>query len=423
MDKRLKVLMSAYACEPGRGSEPEVGWQWALQMARFHEVTVLTRANNRQVIEAALTRQEGPHPRFVYHDLPGWIRAWKRSALGVQVYYALWQRSLLRLARELHDRYLFDLCHHVTFGKLSVPSPLSKLSIPLIFGPVGGGESTPPGFRSGYSLAGKFAEGARDIARRIAFLNPSSRSLLTHTHTLIAATPQTAEWLKPISQRPVRLEPQCGMTELDLRQFAAFPIRRTGPFRLISIARLVHWKGIHLALRGFARFASKHPESEYWIVSSGPEEGRLRQMASELGVAEKVTFWGRLPRLSDVHGKLAEADVLVHPALHEAFGYACLEALAAGRPVICLDWGGPALQVTAQCGFALRVMTPGQVVGELARAMGQLASNPQLRLGMSEAARVQAREGFHWARKGVRMDQIYRQVTQGVRSSKGGESR
>src|ERR1700720_4879126 len=54
MSLRLRVLLSAYACEPHKGSGPEVGWQWALQMARFHDVTVLTQSKNRPVIERAL---------------------------------------------------------------------------------------------------------------------------------------------------------------------------------------------------------------------------------------------------------------------------------------------------------------------------------------------------------------------------------
>ena len=59
---RLRVLISAYACEPGKGSEPEVGWQWALQMARFHDVTVLTRTNNREAIEKELVLLRGKQP-------------------------------------------------------------------------------------------------------------------------------------------------------------------------------------------------------------------------------------------------------------------------------------------------------------------------------------------------------------------------
>ena len=50
----MKILVSAYACEPGKGSEPGAGWLWARAAARRHEVWVLTRANNREAIEAAL---------------------------------------------------------------------------------------------------------------------------------------------------------------------------------------------------------------------------------------------------------------------------------------------------------------------------------------------------------------------------------
>src|SRR5581483_11891914 len=93
--ERLKVLLSAYACEPGKGSEPEVGWQWALQMARYHDVTVLTRANNRESIEKeiATLRQTQPVPEFVYHDEGAfWLRIKKRFKT-VRFYYHLWQSS------------------------------------------------------------------------------------------------------------------------------------------------------------------------------------------------------------------------------------------------------------------------------------------------------------------------------------------
>lgn len=410
MSRRLKVLMSAYACEPHRGSEPEVGWQWAVHLAQRHDVTVITRANNQSAIETELARLPKPHPQFIYYDLPRWLRFWKRGNRGVQVYYNWWQRGMLALARRLHAEQIFDLAHHVTFGKFSVPSPLVKLPVPLVVGPVGGGESTPPGFQSTYSLSGRIAEVLRASARWASVSNPFSRRLLTRVHTFIAATPQTAEWLAPLAARPVLVEPQCGMTALELQSFAAFPLRRDNPFRLISIARLVHWKGIHLGLRAFAQFAKKHPESEYWIVSGGPELARLKQLAEELGVAKQVTFFGRLPQLKDVYAKLAEADVFVHPALHEGFGYACLEALAAGRPLLCLNWGGPGMQATPECGFAVSVTSPEQAVQELAAAMNQLCENPEQRVAMAAAAQLRAATVFNWMRKSEYMDAVYRSV-------------
>ena len=65
---RIRVLISAYACEPNKGSEPGVGWNWALQMAKMDEVYVITRSNNRKVIETFLQKHPVEHLHFYYHD-------------------------------------------------------------------------------------------------------------------------------------------------------------------------------------------------------------------------------------------------------------------------------------------------------------------------------------------------------------------
>ena len=145
MPERLKVLMSAYACEPGKGSEPEVGWQWALQMARFHDVTVLTRTNNRASIEAALTALQGkqPLPQFVFHDRGRMLLSLKSRFKLVQLYYVLWQRSAQALAARLHQAQRFDLMHHVTFAAFRYTTAIWGHGVPTVWGPVGGMEASP----------------------------------------------------------------------------------------------------------------------------------------------------------------------------------------------------------------------------------------------------------------------------------------
>src|SRR5215211_1721476 len=115
MSRRLKVLMSAYACEPGKGSEPEVGWQWALQIARFHDVTVLTRRNNRAGIELAVEELRGsrPIPQFIYHDHEPWVLALKQRFRATRLYYVLWQKSAWKIIQQLHKIHRYDLMHHV----------------------------------------------------------------------------------------------------------------------------------------------------------------------------------------------------------------------------------------------------------------------------------------------------------------------
>jgi len=399
--------MSAYACEPNKGSEPADGWNWALQMSRWHELWVLTRANNRATIESAPLAADPGALHWVYYDLPRWASFWKRGSRGIQAYYYLWQMAAWRVGARLHRDIGFDLLHHVTFGKYWVPSYLGLLPLKSILGPLGGGESTPPALAASLGRRGRWFERKRDLAQTLARLDPVLRVTMRRARIVAATTEESKRAIEQLGASHVVVEPQFGLNDKELKFFAGFPARTEPPFRLISIGRLLHWKGFHLGLEAFARFNRVCPDSQYWVVSSGPEAGALKQLAADLGIAHCVTFWGRLPELADVYGKLAQADVLVHPALHEAFGNVCLEALAAGRPVICLDAGGPSLQVTNECGFKAPVVSLEQTLNTMAEAMTVLYRDRDLRLRMGAAARERARSHFHWARKAERMNALY----------------
>src|SRR5215472_10648615 len=145
----MKLLVSAYACEPGKGSEPAVGWNWVQALLRRgYEIHVLTRTNNREAIECA-PESRNPRLTFHYYDLPRWMRAWKRRAGGIYLYYLFWQAGAYRMARRLHARERFERVHHVTFASYRQPSFMGGLDIPFTFGPVGGGETMPAQFRNG----------------------------------------------------------------------------------------------------------------------------------------------------------------------------------------------------------------------------------------------------------------------------------
>ena len=81
----MKLFLSAYACEPDKGSEPGIGWNTALELAKYHEVHVLTRANNLPSIEAALSSWEGLRPVFHGYDLPHWLTFWKKKRRGLKL--------------------------------------------------------------------------------------------------------------------------------------------------------------------------------------------------------------------------------------------------------------------------------------------------------------------------------------------------
>lgn len=404
-----RILLSAYACEPHRGSEPGVGWNWMLQISRFHEVWVITRANNRPVIEAEMGRNPQGNVHFLYYDLPAWLKFWKRGNRGVHLYYYLWQIGIYFVVKKLHRRVGFDIVQHVTFVNYWMPSFLALLPVRFVWGPVGGGDSTPELFLKTLSWRGRLYETARNLACRIFEWDPFVRLTARRSRLALAVTENTARRVRSLGAKRVELLSQVGLSAAEI---AALPDQRSNSranFRMVSVGNLLHLKGYHLALSSFGELLKSHPESEYWLVGDGPERRRLEAQAQALGINGRVRFWGKQPR-TEVLQKLAECDVLVHPSLHDSGAIVCAEAMGAGLPVVCLDLGGPALQVTDDTGFKIAAKSPDQTVADMAAALGKLAGSVELRRQMGEAGRQRVRDFFGWEEKGELMNRYYREL-------------
>lgn len=410
----MKVLLSAYACEPRRGSEPHVGWNAALALAKHHRVWVITRAKSRQAIEKAFRQNRLPGISFVYVDLPKWARFWKDFPGGLYLYYYVWQFLAYFKARKLHREIKFDRTHHVTFGTYWLPSFLPLLPAPFIWGPVGGGESSPLAFRSSFGWRGRAYEMARDFVRNMSSINPFVRLTARRAILAMATTEETAARLRALGCRHIQVTSQVALSRQDIQSFQRVSRNGSRPFRIVSAGRLLHWKGFHLSLKAMARLKTRVPACEYWLFGDGPERKRLEQLAADLGL-DNVKFWSHTPR-QQVMDRLAECDVLVHPSLHDSGGFICAEAMAAGRPVICLDLGGPAIQVTQETGIKIPALSPGQVVSDLADALETLARDPLLRSSLGEAGRRRIEESIAWDREMAGLDEArsYAQRSQAV---------
>jgi glycosyltransferase involved in cell wall biosynthesis len=405
---RLRVLISAYACEPGRGSEPGVGWNAAVEAARRHDVWAITRANNRPVIEAELARKPIPNLHMVYYDLPRWTRWWKRGAGGTRIYYYLWQLALYPVVRRLHREIRFDLTHHVTFVKYWMPSLLPLLPAPFLWGPVGGGESAPKSFQVDYGWHGRLYEVLRSIVRRCGEMDPLVLATARRSALALAVTEETAQRLVAIGAKQVEIASEAGLNGAERSYLDNLQSPAAGePIRFLNLGNLLHLKGFHLGLRAFA--AANLPRSEYWLVGDGPYRTQLQHLVRHLGIEDKVHFWGFLPR-SEALAKLGLCHVLVHPSLHDSGGWVCLEAMAASKPVICLDLGGPGAQVTSETGFKIPARDPEQTVKELARAMAVLAKDPQLRASMGQAGKARVASQYAWERKGEAVAAFYEEL-------------
>ncbi|MBD2445734.1 glycosyltransferase family 4 protein [Nostoc sp. FACHB-152] len=407
----MKILISAYACEPGQGSEPGVGWNVVREVSKYHHVWVLTSHCHRPAIETELARNPQSQLNFIYLDpfdfQINWNHQGKHTQKWVYIHYYLWQIKAYFVSCSLHKKIKFDILHHVTYVKYTSPCFLCLLPIPFIWGPVGGGELIPSNFWQSLSLYGKVYEFFRSIARSIGEYDPSVRLAAKRSVLAWATTEETACRLRQLGAKNVQLYSQLGISQEEFVSLSKDIKSNLSPVRFISVGRLISWKGFHLGLAAFAQ--AKLPNSEYWIIGEGCEKQNLENITQELGIRKQVKFWGNLSR-NETLTKIAECYTLIHPSLHDSGGLVCLEAMAAGIPVICLNVGGPAVQVTEETGFKIPASTPEKVVNNIAQAMICLAKDADLRLRMGQAGQKRVRDIFSWELKGSFMSQCYQDV-------------
>lgn len=401
---RLNVLLSAYACRPGMGSEPGVGWNMVLEVAKHHNTWVITRKDNQPYIQSELANHPISNLNFIYCDLPG-EKYWKKGLQAVHLHYYIWQISAYLKARAMHGKVKFDISHHITYVRYSTPSFLVLLPVPFIWGPVGGGESAPVTFWQDFGRFGKIYELLRYITRWIGEHDPFVGLTARKSVLAYATTEETASRLRRLGARKVQIQSQVGISAEEIGQLNRLETKETTSINFVSVGRLLHWKGFHLGLRAFAK-SGMADTGEYWIIGEGREKKRLQKLSEELGISESVKFFGNLPR-NKVLEALGQCHVLVHPSLHESGGFVCMEAMAAGRPVICLDLGGPTIQVTEQTGYKIAAKEPDQVVGDLAEAMLSLVKEPHRLKTMSSTSRWHVANTYAWSIKGEQLSQQY----------------
>ena len=408
----IKILMSAYACEPNKGSEPGVGWRWAIETAALkHEVWVITRANNQSTIKAGFSTHTKPkNLHFIYYDLPAWISFWKRGRRGVHLYYLLWQLGAYRCARELHISQRFDAVHHITFGVTRHPSFMGRLGIPFIVGPLGGGERAPIALRKYYALSGKIKDLARDAFNAMAKLDPWLHQMYRQASVILLKTPQSLYWLPTKYQYKASCMLEIGVDQRAIELLEkCTSIHRQQPLRVLYVGRFVYWKGMDLGLRAIAKMRASGMAVSITMIGQGEAKADWSNLIAQLKIGYCIN-WIPWMKQQDLLNAYQTFDLLLFPSMHDSSGNVALEALASGLPVVCLDLGGPAQIVNSNCGRLVPVkgLNADQVIDGLATVLTEIAKNPDtsnhLRTGALAHASTYSWQkvvGQVWGQQGV----------------------
>jgi glycosyltransferase involved in cell wall biosynthesis len=402
-ERRLRVLLSAYACRPGSGSEPYVGWQWAQQAVRYHDSWVLTTEFQRTAIETELAHSPVANLHFIFTDVPRWAR-WLRP--GGRLHYLVWQLTALRSAKRAHRKHGFDVVHHVTYNSFELPGFLSLLGIPFVWGPLGGAQVPPSSLKR---YAGSWSKQQLRTARKQASrLNPWGRYVARHAAQVLAINRDTETMVRRMGARNVirELETAVILSDSPPERPSAETVR---PFTVTWAGRVIAMKAPMLALDAFELLRAHTPDARLRIAGDGPLRKAVEQAVTARGLEDCVDVLGAVPR-QEMTAFYDSGDVFLFTSLHDSSGNVLLESLAEGVPVVTLDHHGAAEIIDDQCGIKVPIQTADEVVRGLGEAMSELSSNVTLREQMSVHGRKRLAEVFNWEHKGELLREIYGRV-------------
>jgi glycosyltransferase involved in cell wall biosynthesis len=371
----MKVLLSAYACEPGKGSEPEVGLQVLSAAASQHDVWVLTRTNNVVALEKWLRGQAfGSRVHLVGIDVPGLaFRAKKRGLPGLHWYYDVWQRQARQHARQLEAQIGFDVFHHATFATYWTRPGVADLGKPFVWGPVGGGVPLPMRLIPALGVKGMGEDALRYGARFVLGRSPWVKAAARTASVIFVQNNDGANAL-PETTAHVSVLPNATSASVQASALTAAG-KRTGD--VVMVGRIVGWKGAALGVRALAHMRN---QATLRIYGEGPDEKRLRRLTARLGLSSRVEFMGRVPR-DTLLVAVAEAGCVVHPAIHDDSPLGVAEVLSVGAPLVCLDHGGPAELIRHWPDSPARSIKPGSLrstVASMAAAVDSFLDDPPL---------------------------------------------
>ena len=402
---RKRIFVSAYACEPGLGSEIGVGWHWVLEMSKYFDLWVLTRRSNMPNINAWLAENpDFSNINFIYYDLPKWARFWKKGLRGVRLYYILWQFCSNNIVKRTMIANNISIFHHLTYGNAlwNVSRYGSKQT--FIWGPVGGLETIPENFSRHYDTKCRIIEKFRRFAVACAKLNVGFYYRCKQADIILCKTEHTMKRIprrfaaKALIFTDVAADVTADVTALpdaainvaadviahsDIINGSNPPATHNASsnsidkaINFISVGRLDAWRGFDLVLEAFAIARKKNNLLTLTIVGDGNDKSRLISIVDKLNISSSVSFTGNVP-MSEYKSLMNTADVVVNAALKEGAVTVSFDAVSLGKPLICLDTTGYTRCFSEKYAVIIPILERDVVIDKIKDAMLTLANNEQ----------------------------------------------
>lgn len=415
-DRRLSVLLLAYSISPVRGSEYAVGWNHVTQLAKFCDITVMyglagPHMGDFDEIENYIQKhREIANVHFVPIKPNTLARLLNTpNRFGFLVYsfylaYRIWHWQAARVAQKIIQSEKIDLIHYLCPIGYREPSYLWSLGKPFVWGPIGGLASTLQLKAAPRPLHAILKVKLKNAANRLNLaLSARVRRALRFTHTIVAATSENGRMLSDhFGVTPILIQ-ENAIPDDAIRDRATRRAPLSLPVRLIWIASLDWRKSPDLLLDALSQMTADNWSLD--LVGTGSLLEWTRSRARDLGLADRITFHGQIPRL-EVQELLAKADLHLITSMAEGNPTTIWEAMAAGVPTLTLDHCGMHDVVCDVCGVRVAPTNYTDTRDRIATAIDSLIGDHAKLSKLAEGV-LNCREQYLWSNRTRQWLEIY----------------
>lgn len=409
-EPRLNILINAYAVSPTWGSEPGVGWNWIINIAKDCNVFVITESEWKDEITEAVARlPQKDHINFYFNPVPQSVRdmCWNQGDWRFYGYYREWQKRTLGIARQIISENHIDVIHQLNMIGFREPGYLWKIKdIPFVWGPIGNMAPVSLSYLKGSPLKNRVKQLIKNCISFYQARTGRVSKAARHSNQLITVLGSSAEIIESIYHKDALIMPETGLVVTPKVQHNIEP---NCPIRLLWVGRFIPTKKLDIALRILANI-SKSACFELHIVGWGTdeEEERFKNMSKSLGVEHFCHWHGKIAN-SQVQDLMKTSDIFLFTSVLEGTPHVVLEAISNNLPVMCFDICGQGVIVNESVGWKITLDSINKAIQDMSDTLIGLSQNKEQILRKSENCEMRKPQ-LSWESKTKHFVEIYRRL-------------
>ena len=391
------------------GSEPGMGWNWCVHLAKYCELHIITEGEFRDNIEEVLpTLEQGKNMHFYYNPVSEKVRrmCWNQGDWRFYLYYKEWQKKTADIAREICRKEKIDVLHQLNMIGFREPGFLWQVSretgIPFVWGPTNAKEAFPVIYLRGASIKKRMFIYLKNAITRFQLRTSYKvHRAAQMAAVVIAASTDSANSIKKfLNVDPIVInESGCYIVKKRIEHIGS---KET--LDLLWVGRFIFTKQLGLALQSLA--ATGNSQIRIHIVGgSFKEEKKYKQEAQALGIEEQCIWHEKIPH-DKVQELMQQCDLFFFTSIAEGTPHVILEAFNNNLPVLCFNTCGQGDCVTDDVGIKIPLSTPDQSVKDFAEKIEYLYAHREVLARMSENCKKRAEE-LSWENKAKQMLGLY----------------